>query len=144
MLVTVLYRMDGATAPTAGNPFTDVPANAWYEDAVVWAADKGLVNGYGGGLFGPDDPVTREQMASILLGYARQKGLPTEAGGDLSAFKDGDSVSPWALDGIRWAIDAGLMQGKDGGVLDPLGTATRAEVAAMLMRFHENVLTKEN
>ena len=99
------------------------------------AAEKGIVKGYGDNLFGPNDPVTREQLAAILYRYAQVKGQDTAMAGDLSGFAD--QPSGWASEPVRWAVGAGLLSGKGGGVLDPTGNATRAETAAMLMRYLE-------
>lgn len=135
MLATVLYRLEGEPAAAAANPFTDVEPNAWYTDAVIWANENQIVEGYGNGLFGTGDNVTREQLATILYRYMRYLGLDVSAAGGLNAFPDGGQASAWALEGTQWAVGSGIITGKDGGVLDPGGTATRAEVATMLMRL---------
>jgi len=135
MLATVLWRLDGKPAAAGGDGFTDTRKDAWYAGAVAWAAENGIVDGYGGGLFGPDDSVTREQLAAILLHYAALKKYDTSASGDLSAYTDAASVSPYALPAMKWANAAGLVTGRTASELAAGGTATRAEVAAVLMRF---------
>ena len=119
-------------APVSTLPFTDVAADAWYADAVNWAAAKGIVNGYGDGTFGPEDAITREQMAVLLYNYARFKGEDMTASADLSGFTDGDQVSDWAEYAMKWAVAEGLMNGSN-NALNPLGTASRAEAAQVLM-----------
>lgn len=137
MLVTVLWRYAGE--PTGGeNSFTDVPAGQWYTDAVIWAATNGIVNGVGENKFDPDGKITREQMATILCRYANSQEIDTSARADLATFPDADKVSDYALDALRWAVAAGLINGSDGKLL-PQGNATRAQVATILMRFIENV-----
>lgn len=136
MLATVLRRLAGAegTVPSVG--FTDVPAGAWYADAVNWAASVGAVNGMGDGTFVPAANVTREQMVTMLYRYARDYlGMETPATGDLSGFPDRADISAWAGDAVSWAVGHGILNGRTGGALDPAGSATRAEVAALLQRF---------
>lgn len=135
-IVTILHRLEGTPA-ASGADFTDVPEGQWYAPAIRWAASNAIVDGYGGGKFGPDDRITREQMSAILYRYARYKGYSTSALGDLSVFSDGDRVSNWAAGPMLWANGCGLINGKSGGILDPQGSATRAEAAAILMRFQE-------
>ena len=139
-LVTVLYRLEGAPAVTNRDAFTDVADSAWYCDAVAWAAANGIVDGYGNGKFGPDDPITREQMAAILYRYAAYKGYDTAANVDLSSYTDAGEIASWAVASLSWANAAGLITGRSAAALAPTGTATRAEVAAILMRFCENVV----
>ena len=117
-----------------------VAAGAWYANAVDWAAGEGIVSGYGNGKFGPEDNITREQMALILYGYAQYKGYDVSASGELSSFTDGASTSSWAAEAVQWAVGSGLLSGKGGGVLDPQGTATRAEAASIFMRFARTVM----
>ena len=140
MLVTVLHRMEGTPAVTGGSAFTDVAAGQWYTDAVIWATRKGIVNGYGDGRFGPNDPITREQMAAILFRYAQNKGYDVTGRADLTAFTDYNVVSGYAMDAIAWANANGLIQGRTITTLVPAGTATRAEVAAILHRFLLNIV----
>jgi len=140
MLVTVLYRLDGKPSATGANIFTDVEAGQWYTDAVVWASKNGIVNGYGDNLFGKDNPVTREQMAAMLLRYADYKKYDISKTNDLASYTDSGSISPYALGAMKWANAEGLITGRTASTLAPAGTATRAEVATVLMRFAENVL----
>jgi len=139
MLVTVLYRMEGSPS-VAGitNSFNDVKAGQYYYDAVLWASYNGVVNGVGAGKFAPDANVTREQMATILYRYSEKKGIDVSDKADISAFPDSSSVSSYAKDAIAWANGAGLIGGTNKGgkiVIDPLGNATRAQVATILMRY---------
>ena len=130
MAAQVLYNLaNGAVTTSAG--FPDVAASAWYADAVNWAAAQGYVTGYDNGSFGPEDSLTREQLAVILYRYA---GSP-EPTGTLDGFVDTASASDYAVDALRWAVGEGLLTGKDGGRLDPAGTASRAELAQILARF---------
>ena len=130
MMAQVLYNLAGGTASTVAG-FPDVSPTAWYADAVNWAAANGYVTGYDNGLYGPEDDLTREQMAAILYRYA---GSPAPAG-TLDGFADAASASAYAVDALRWAVGEGLLTGKDGGRLDPTGTASRAELAQILARF---------
>ncbi len=130
MAAQVLYNLADGTASTAAG-FPDVAASAWYADAVNWAAANGYVTGYDNGSFGPEDSLTREQLAVILYRHA---GSP-EPTGSLDGFTDAASTSDYAVDALRWAVGEGLLTGKDGGRLDPAGTASRAELAQILARF---------
>ncbi len=137
MIVTILYRLDGSpSASSAG--FTDVTSGQWYTDAVNWAAANDIVAGYGNGLFGPNDTVTREQMAVILYRYAQYKGYDTSASNSLNGYTDVGGVSSWALTAMQWANAEGLINGTSSTTLSPTSGATRAEVAQILMRFCEN------
>ena len=140
MLVTVLHRLEGNPAATSGNPFADVASRNWYSDAVVWANAKGIVKGYDSDTFGTNDFITREQLVTILYRYAQYKGYDVSVGEDTNilSYVDALNISEYAIPAIQWACGAGVMQG-DGAKLDPQGSATRAQVAAMLMRFIENV-----
>lgn len=139
MLVTVLHRMEGRPAVNAANNFRDVKNGQWYTEAILWANARNIVTGYGNGLFGIDDPVTREQMAAILYRYAQAKGFNTAALDDLGGYTDAPSVSQWALEAMKWAVGQGLINGTTETTLSPGGTATRAQVATILMRFAENL-----
>lgn len=130
----ILYNKEGRPAGAGSAPFTDVAADAWCAPAVAWAAERGIAGGYGGGLFGPDDPITREQLAVMLWRYA---GSPAAPGGELS-FIDAEQIGAHAREAICWAVESGVMSGKGGGVLDPKGLATRAQTAQMLKNFLEN------
>ena len=139
MIVSMLHRLEGSPAVGIAD-FSDVAGGDWYADPVAWAASEGIVGGYGDGTFGPNDPITREQMASILYRYADYKGLDVSARASLDAYSDADSVSPWASDVMSWAVSEGIISGMTEDTLAPQGTATRAQVAAMFQRFLENVM----
>lgn len=140
MMAAVLYNLEGASAgSTAG--FSDVDAESWYADAVNWAAENGIVNGFEDGTFRPDDNLTREQMAAFLYNYAEYKGCDLTASDDLAAFTDAGEVGTWAMDVVKWAVGSDLLHGTSDTTLAPKGTATRAEVATVLMNFCENVVS---
>jgi hypothetical protein len=139
MLATVLYRLEGEPAVTSANPYTDVKSGEWYTDAIIWASENGIVNGYGDGIFGTDDNITREQIVTILYRYAKFKGYDVSATTDLAKYDDAGKVSDYALDAVKWANKIGLLNGRTDTELAPQGNATRAEVATLLMRFIENV-----
>lgn len=140
MVVTVLYRLENQPSTSAAS-FTDVASGAYYANAVAWANANGIVSGYGSGKFGPNDKVTREQLAAILYRYAQYKKYDVSVGEDTNilSYDDAQSISSYAIPAIQWACGAGVVTGKSGSKLDSKGNATRAEVAAMLMRFCENV-----
>lgn len=138
MVVTVLYRLENQPSTSAAS-FTDVASGAYYANAVAWANANGIVSGYGSGKFGPNDKVTREQLAAILYRYAQYKKYDVSGANSLDGYTDAQSVSSYAVPALQWANAAGVVTGKSGSKLDPKGYATRAEVAAMLMRFCENV-----
>ena len=137
MMATILWRMEGSPAPKGKNSFTDVEAGKWYADAITWTAENGIFAGYGKDKFGPDDPITREQLAAIFYRYADYKGYDLTVKGNLDKFKDADKITDYAETAMQWAVGSGLVKGKSGNLLDPQGTATRAEIAAMLHRFIE-------
>jgi len=136
MFVTVLYRL-------AGNPdtselpqnFTDVAADAYYANAVKWAAANGITNGTSADRFSPEDSITREQAVTFFYNFAKAMGVISDEQDDSPAFEDMDTVSPWALDALRYCADAGIILGKPGNLFDPKAKASRAEVAAMFERF---------
>ena len=135
MVVTVLYRMQGSPATTGANVFSDVEPGQWYTDAVVWANENGIVLGYGDGRFGPKDDMTREQIATILHRFSRFCGIDVSGRTSLSAFEDAPSVSSWAQGAMEWAVAVGLINGRTEKSLAPGSSATRAEVATLLMRY---------
>ena len=137
MMATILWRMEGSPAPKGKNSFTDVEAGKWYADAITWTAENGIFAGYGKDKFGPDDPITREQLAAIFYRYADYKGYDLTVKGNLDKFKDADKITDYAKTAMQWAVGNGLVKGKSSNLLDPQGTATRAEIAAMLHRFIE-------
>jgi len=136
MLVTALYRAAGSPPPLPLPPgtdvFTDVPDGQWYTQAIAWAAGKSVVNGVGSGRFDPMAGMTREQMAAVLHRYF---GSPALTATPIPFFMDMDKTSAWAQDAVRCAIQNGYISGKGDGILDPLGAATRAEVATILPRY---------
>lgn len=134
MIVTILWRLQGSPEVEATETFTDVSPDAWYAKAIAWAVAEGVADGYGEGLFGPNDAITREQLAAMLWRYAASP----ETGGDLSAFADGDDTSDWAQQAMSWAVAQGLITGVDSDRLDPKGQATRAQTATILMRFAQS------
>ena len=138
MLVTVLYRLEGQPTVSGRSGFSDVKLNSYYEDAVTWAADNGIVNGTGATTFSPNTNVTREQMAAILYRYAQYKQYGTTASAGLNGFSDAAKVSTYAKAPLSWAVAEKLVNGSEGRLL-PTGNATRAQVAAILHRFVENV-----
>ena len=145
MLVTVLYRLEGKPETNAENPFKDIADGMWYTDAVVWAAENGIVLGVEENIFDPDGKITREQMATILYRYTKFKGLPLNDGDYAEEYPDIDKVSPYAEEAMRWANAEGLINGMRDGetvTLAPQGDATRAQVATIFMRYVQNVLTK--
>ena len=137
MMATILWRMEGSPVPKGKNSFTDVEAGKWYADAITWTTENGIFAGYGKDKFFPDDPITREQLAAIFYRYADYKGYDLTVKGDLDKFKDADKITDYAKTAMQWAVGSGLVKGKSGNLLDPQGTATRAEIAAMLHRFIE-------
>ena len=139
MIVTMLHRMEDAPAAQPAS-FPDVQENQWYTAGVAWAAQEGIVTGYDDGNFGPDNAITREQMAAILYRYAQKKGYSTANSDPLTAFTDAGTVSEYAVQAMQWAVGSGLITGKGEGILDPGGSATRAQVAAILMRFCQNMI----
>ena len=141
MLVTILHRMEGSPE-AAASTFADVPREAYYAKAVDWASGNGIVSGYGGneaGTFGPDNGVTREQLATILYRYSEKKGVDMSVRGDMSGFVDRDAISAYAKEAVAWAVGMGLVSGTGEGHITPAGSATRAQVATILMRYQEKV-----
>ena len=138
-LCQILYNMEGRPAVTGSGSFSDLADGAWYTDAVTWAASQGIVDGYGGGLFGPDDNITREQLASILYRCAQARGDDVSVGEDTNilSYSDAADVAEYAISAMQWACGAGVITGISESALAPRGEATRAQTAAMLMRFCE-------
>ena len=141
MAATILYRLAGSQAGGSLS-FADVADGTWYADAVAWVASQGIMGGYGSGLFGPEDNITREQLAAILYRYAQVKGYDVSAGEDTNSlsYTDALEISEYAIPAMQWACGAGILEGND-GALNPKGDATRAEVATLLMRFCEYCMT---
>ena len=137
MIVTILYRMAGSPSVSGSSDFTDVAAGKWFAKAVAWAAANGIVNGYGSGLFGPNDPVTREQLAAILYRYAVYGGMTAVTlEENLGSFADTAQLSAYAIQAMNWAVGQGLINGS-GSNLVPKAQATRAQVAAIIHRYLE-------
>ena len=137
MLVTILWRMEGEPVVNYLMPFTDVDGGAWYAEAVRWAASEGIVTGVSDTAFAPNDPITREQFAAILWRYAKYKGYDVSIGEstNILSYTDFDEIGEYAIPALQWACGEGIISGRGGGILDPRGTASRAEAAAMLQRF---------
>ena len=142
MIVTILYRLEGSPS-SEDNTFIDVESGKYYANAVAWAAKNEIVKGYGNGKFGPEDPITREQLAVILVNYAKYKGYDVASRADLSKFTDFGEVSIWADDAMSWASFEKLIQG-DGNKLMPAGNAERAQAAAIFHRFMECITSSSN
>ena len=141
MIVTILYRLENEPAVSGGSAFTDVESGAWYADAVAWAAANDIVNGTSATTFAPNSPITREQMATMLYRFAQYKGMDAVTlQENLTGYPDGDQVSDYAIPAMNWAVGQGLIAGMENGTLVPQGSATRAQVATILMRFCENVM----
>ena len=140
MLVTILYRLDGSPEVNQNSPFEDVPTDTWYTTAVAWGVSNGIVAGYGNGNFGPSDPVTREQLATILYRYVAYRGGDTSASSPLDGYTDEEAVSVWAEKSLEWAVGAHIISGTDTKALLPGGHASRAEAAQMLMALCERIL----
>lgn len=141
MLVTILYRLDGAPEVSGGCPFSDVPSGGYYETAAAWAAANGIVSGYGDGRFAPGQAVTREELAAILYRYAQYKGYDLSASADLTGFSDqAAAISSFARPAMSWAKASGLMDGNDTGALAPKGAAARAQMAMILTRLCEKAV----
>lgn len=140
MMVTILYRLEGAPAVSTTGSFTDVPAGQYYTDAVEWAKENKITAGYGDGLFGPNDLLTREQMATFFYRYAEFKGFDVSASADLSDYTDLATVGSYALDAFKWTNANGLIKGTTTTTLSPKGDATRGQLSVILYRFCENVV----
>ena len=138
MLATILYRLAGEPAVSGDLPFTDVESGTWYTDAVLWAAQNGIVNGLGENTFAPMNTLTREQLVTMLYRYAEAEGYDVSAAADLSGYPDADKVQTYAQEAMSWAVAEGIVEGMDGN-LNPAGSATRAQIATILMRFCEGV-----
>ncbi|MCL2367334.1 MAG: S-layer homology domain-containing protein [Oscillospiraceae bacterium] len=135
MIVTMLWRLQGEPVAAGANVFPDVVGGRWYTDAISWAAENGIVQGHANGLFAPNDDITREQLAAILMRYADWQGMDATATSNLAAFVDSGQVSEWAREAVSWANAEGLITGRTETMLAPRGNATRAEAATILMRF---------
>ena len=139
MLATILYRLAGEPAVSGDLPFTDVESGTWYTDAVLWAAQNGIVNGLGENTFAPMNTLTREQLVTMLYRYAEAKGYDVSASADLSGYPDAGQVQDYAQPAMAWAVAENIIQGMEDGTLKPAGNASRAQIATILMRFCEDV-----
>lgn len=141
MIVTILHNMENRPAPQRIAPFLDVTSDKYYADAVAWASENNIVSGYDTQTFGPNDPITREQLASILWRYAKYKGYDVSVGQDTNilSYTDTFNISEYAIPAMQWTCGAGIMSGNDDGTLNPSGFAKRAEVASILVRFCNNI-----
>ena len=144
MIAVILWRLEGSPTVDAYTDFSDVADGAWYTEGVRWASSVGVVGGYPNGSFGPNDPITREQMAAMLYRYAQYKGMEAVTlEENLAGFTDADKISSYALQAMNWAVGRGIIGGYNDGTLDPQGSATRAQAAAMLQRFCEAYIDSE-
>ena len=143
MIAVILWRLEGSPIVEEYTDFSDVADGAWYTEGIRWASSVGVVGGYPNGSFGPDDPITREQMAAMLYRYADYKGWDVTELNDLSAFTDAESISGYAVTALRWANAAGIVGGYNDSTLRPQGNARRSEAAAMLQRFCEAYIDSE-
>ena len=142
MVATILWRLEGSPEVDYDMTFGDVEPGLWYTDAIRWAESAGVVTGYGdGSTYGPDDPVTREQRATVLWRYAKYKGCDVSAAAvaDLTAYPDAAGVSDWAVEGVKWGVGSGMVAGEDQAdgskLLDPQGDTGRAQMATLMMRY---------
>ena len=136
MVVQTLYNMERTPAVEYTGKFSDVPNGKWYTNAVEWGVENHLISGYGDGTFRPERSVSREEIVTILHNYAKARGFDVSARGDVTKFADGNAISGWATEFVRWAVGSGMMAG-DGTNLNPTKTATRAEVAQMFKNFND-------
>ena len=143
MAVQILYNLEGQpdiSGENLGYPYSDVDASQWYGDAVYWARITGVAEGDGDGTFRPTDSVTRQEFAQMLYNYAKYKDYDLSAQGDFSTFPDSGNIAGWAETAMSWANGEGLINGHENGLIDPTGTATRAQAASILTRFDQNVV----
>lgn len=136
MIATLVHRVEGVPYTEFKSIYPDVYENRYYTDGVHWGTEHDVLWGYGNGLYGPEDLVTREQLVSILYRYANYKGLDTSIKGDLSAFTDADNITGYALPGMKWAVANGLIAGRTSDTLEPTAYATRAEVLTIFVKIH--------
>jgi hypothetical protein len=134
-LVTMLWNTQGKPDQGKDLSFTDTPSDAWYYDAVRWGVDTKIVNGYEDNTFRPNNPVSRQELAKLLYGFAKANGFDVSDSASIDGFNDRSEVGPWAVPYLEWAVGAGLIQGRDGNMLAPTDNASRAEVATIMMRF---------
>lgn len=137
MLVTVLHRLDGKSAPSSDVTFTDVEKGTWYTDAIAWASENSIVGGYGDGRFGTNDSISRQDMITILYRYLKYKGLTPSKSSSLDRFEDATEVGDWAREALEWATGVGIIQGTGNTTLAPRDASTRAQVATVMLRYTE-------
>ena len=137
MVATILNRIDGETAAKGAASFDDIAKGSYYENAVEWAEENGIVTGYSDSVFAPDDNVTREQMVAMLYRYAKYKGIDTSAAetADISAYSDAGDISAYALTAMKWAYGAGVIKGRSSETLAPKANITRAEIAQIIKNY---------
>ncbi len=135
MLVTILYRLAGQPKVNVATSFNDVAADSWYGTAVAWAADKQIVMGYADGTFKPDLDLTREQLVTMIYRFAKSAGQDVSARADITKYSDGKQVSSYAFEAMQWAVAKGVISGTSATTLAPQGSATRAQMATIFMRF---------
>jgi len=140
-IVTVLYRLEGSPEVKTRGSFDDVKAGLWYSDAIEWAVSNEIVLGYGDDTYGPDDVVTRQQMAAIFYRYAKYKGIDVNADMSIGQYRDVEKISGYAYDAMNWTVDTGLINGTSTYYLDPLEDSNRAQIATIFMRYCENIAT---
>lgn len=139
MLITVLWRAEKEPVTNYHMTFDDIKADEWYTEAVRWASGENIISGIGDNLFGTDNEITREQMATVLYRYVQKKNIETDKNTEISDYADSDAVSDYAVSAVEWALGAGIIKGKTETNISPADSATRAEVATMLMRFFEGI-----
>jgi len=141
-LVTMLHRLEGEPEAVGASEFSDVHYGEWYYNAVQWAVRNGIVEGYGNGNFGPNDPITREQLVTIMWRYAKYKGVDVSVGENTNilSYDDAESVSDWAMDAMQWAVGAGVVNGTTTTTLSPQDNANRAQIATIFQRYCEDVV----
>ncbi len=144
MIVTILWRLDGEPGSDSKEIFSDVDMDKYYADAVTWAFDNKIVNGYSNEIFGPEDDMTRQQLAAVLYRYAEFKGYDITVKSDLSSYKDAGQISEYAVDAFKWANENGIITGTSSDILDPQGKAHRSQIAAILQRFCTRFTTSED
>lgn len=140
MLVAMLYRHEGEPDVTSPNTFSDIESGQWYTNSIIWASVNGIVDGYGNGMFGINDDITREQAAAIMMRYAEYKGLDMTITNEFTTYSDASEISSWSLNAMKWANAKGLINGRAANTLSPKGNTTRAEAATLLMRFIETCI----
>ena len=139
MMAQILFNMEGRPSTDHEPDYTDVYSGMWYTEAVRWASSEDIMEGYGGGLFGPDDEMTREQLVTIVYRYAGYKGVDVSELSDFTGYTDVNKIGGWALNGMRWAVGCGAVTGRTETTLNPQDTANRAEIATIIMRYCENI-----